>query len=237
MNSTAAAWGAFDLVRRPWMALRVRTHLAGTARALPEGRWLLVANHESFWDGFLLRDVQRSLGPGRSFHAVMLDRELGPRPWLRALGALGVTPGSLARSRALVASVETLPDDAVLAFFPQGRIRPGSPRPLDFQTGIAALCRRIAPVAVLPVGLRVVTGRTARAEAYVCVGEPVAATGRRLDTPGLEEAVTAQVDAVDDFLARYGEDAPEMWPGPDGFLEPARPEWFQTTSPTWASRN
>lgn len=221
------------------MALRIRVHMAGIPAELPPvGRLLLVANHVSFWDGFILRDVQRTIRPGASFHAVMLERELAPRPWLRALGGLGAEPGSIAAGRRLLRSLDELPPDAVLGFLPEGRIRPGSPRPLGFEAGIGAVRARLDPAVVLPVALRLAGGRTPRTEVYVNVGPAV-----RLDGPSsddarvMEDAVSAALDAIDAFLARHGEDAPDAWPGPAGRL--ALPPWgWLTHAPEpWLSRN
>ena len=238
MRSTAGAWALFDLVRRPWMALRVRVRLTGVRPSLPGGPLLLVANHESFWDGFIVRDVQRALRPGASFHALMLNRELAPRPWLRLLGGIGVTPGSVAAGRRMLRAVEALPGDAVLGYFPQGRIRPTSPRPLGFHVGAAKVCERSMPTTVVPVGIRLVQGRTPRTEAYVSVGPPVEASGGSwVSAAAMEDAVTAEVDAIDAFLAEYGEDAPEAWPAPGGRLERAVPSWLSDPVSNWTSRN
>lgn len=239
MRSTAAAWRLFDLVRRPWMALRLRIHLTGLPSALPpRGRILLVSNHESFWDGFILRDVQRALRPRGSFHAVMLERELIPRPWLRALGGLGAAPGSLAAGRRLLRSIGALPADAVLGFLPQGHIRPGSPRPLGFQAGVGTVRAHFCPVAVLPVALRVVGGRTPRSEAYVTVGPPLRPRGRPdHEAHVLEEAVGTGLDAIDAFLDRHGEDAPEAWPDRESRLDPPPPDWLTHGPEPWLSRN
>ncbi len=220
------------------MALHLRVHMTGGRTALPAGRVLLLSNHETFWDGFLMRDVQRLLWPERSFHAVMLQRELSPRPWLRPLGAIGAQPGSVGGGRHLVRALDGLPSDAVLAFFPQGRIHPGSPRPLAFKPGVEVVRRRFEPVATIPVGIRLTGGRTPRADAYVSIGPPIAPhPGRRPRGTVLEAAVTAQIYNIEAFLARHGEDAPDAWPGPGGELDaaPSPPHWLQTVP--WTARN
>jgi len=217
LRSSRAVWWAFDGVFRPWMARHVRVHVAGRAGILePDFPLLVVANHESFWDGFLLREVQRRLRPRARFHAVMLERELRARPFLRLLGALGVAPGSVASTRRLLRTVERLRREdptGVLAYFPQGEIHPGAVRPLGFRRGVGRVADALAPVTVLPVGIRVLPGRTHRQEAYVSVGEALAVPSPgTLSTRLLEGAVAEELAAIRSFTAAWGERAPERWP-------------------------
>lgn len=241
--SSETARRAFDLVFRRWMRRHVRVHVAGAVGPLPHGTPLLLcANHESWWDGFVLREVQRMLRPEGSFHAVMLDAELSRRPFLRPLGALGVTPGSIASVRRLLHTLTALAHrrpDAVIAYFPQGRIRPGSPQPLDFRRGVGAAAEALSPCLVLPVGIRVVPGRTHRMDALVSVGEPVEVPRGRAPSPALlERAVVEELDALGAFLARHGEDAPDRWPGLHGRLPRAADgPWAVHTMERWISRN
>lgn len=241
--SSASAWRAFDLVLRPWMRRHVRVHVAGAVPAIPpDVPLLLCANHESWWDGFLLREVQRRLRPGAGFHAVMLDAELSRRPFLRPLGALGVTPGSTASVRRLFHTLTALAHrrpDAVVAYFPQGRIRPGSPLPLDFRRGVGAAAEALSPCRIVPVGIRVVPGRTHRMDALLSVGEPLAVPrGRRPSPAVVERAVEEELEAISAFLARHEERAAERWPGPHGRLpRPAEGPWAVQAMERWISRN
>lgn len=218
------------------MGWHLRVHLTGV-RSLPPGPVVLVANHESFWDGFLGRRVQQAIRPEGSYHAVMLERELARRPFLRRLGAIGIVPGSVSSVRSLLATVLTLPESAVLAYFPQGVIRPGSPLPLGFRPGLDRLLSAMAPATVVPMGLRVVGGRTRRSEAYLSLGPPLRAHPGDVPPMGtMEDAVATQVEAVDAFLAQHGEAAPERWPQPTAHLSvegPVGPGAFNT----WISRN
>lgn len=243
LRSSRLAWRAFDAVFGPWMERRVRVHLAAAAHLVePAFPLVLVANHESWWDGFLLRKVQRALRPEARFHAAMLERELAPRPFLRLLGGLGMEPGSVSASRRFLRSLRALRRDdpsAVLAYFPQGVIRPGSPSPLGFRPGVVRVAETLAPATVVPVGILLLPGRTPRTEAYVSVGTPLA-----VPSPGtltlreLERAVASEVGAIRSFMRRHGEDAPERWPAPG---EPL-PRTLSPPSPledvgAWISRN
>jgi 1-acyl-sn-glycerol-3-phosphate acyltransferase len=62
----ALAWKLFNLGFGPRMKLGVRaTRIAGIPEELPADRpILLVSNHVSWWDGFILRGVQQVIRPG-----------------------------------------------------------------------------------------------------------------------------------------------------------------------------
>ncbi|MFP4624931.1 MAG: hypothetical protein ACLFRX_12175, partial [Gemmatimonadota bacterium] len=73
-------WAGFELVFRPWMRRRLDgihvRGLEGAAWIPGELPVLLLANHVSWWDGFLLREVHRSLRPDAPLHVVMSEAEL-----------------------------------------------------------------------------------------------------------------------------------------------------------------
>ncbi len=242
-TSSRLAWRVFDLLLRPWMAATLRVHVAGVSLRPPPGHpVVLCANHVSFWDGFLLREVQRRFLPWRPFHAVMLERELALRPWLRILGATGVTPGSVSDTRHMLRTLTALgrsSEGAVLAYFPQGCIRPGSPSPLGFRRGVAAVARVLAPAVVVPVGLQILPGRAARMDAFVSLGEPLAVPGREPVTADLvEAAVGEELAAIRAFVAHHGEDAADRWP-PSLQRLPRSSDvsWISHDVASWTSRN
>jgi len=223
LRSSRLAWTLFDGVFRHWMDGRVRVHIAGRPGDLePAFPLVLVANHESFWDGFVLRRVQRLLRPDARFHAVMLQRELAPRPFLRLLGGLGVEPGSVASVRTLLRTMERLRREdptGVLAYFPQGEIRPGAAGTLRFHGGVARVAGALAPATVVPVGIRVLPGTTPRQEIYVSIGEPMAVPAPgTLSVPLLEAAVDEELQAIESFVRVHGERAPRRWPSFPGRL-------------------
>ncbi len=225
------------------MGRRVRVHITGLRPLSDESRpLLLVANHESFWDGFLLREVQRRLRPAAPFRTVMLASELRRHRWLGLLGAMGIAPGSLASTRALLRRLAALSDarpSSVIAFFPQGRIRPDDPRPLGFRKGIRAVASALAPATLVPVGLRVLPGKTARVEAFLSLGIPVGVTsGEPVSVATAEACVAAELDAIRRFVSEHGEDAADRWPSVHSSL-PRAPRRAQpsTRHRSWISRN
>lgn len=214
-----AAVAAFELFFRPWMRRRVRAVLvAGVPRDLPPDRPVLfVPNHVSWWDGFVMREVQRVLRPGAPLFHLMSERELRRVPYFRRMGVVGIdaaSPSSVAR--ALRSLEERLAGrrDGCVVLFPQGRIWPSFRRPLGFERGVELFARRLAPL-VLPVGLHLEPLNAAAPTVFVSVGEPVEGG---VDAADLEARVEAEVDAVLAFLSAHGEEAPRAWPGPHGRL-------------------
>ena len=226
----AARWSplavsGFELVFRPWMRRRLRAlHLTGLPESIPRDRPIvLAANHTSWWDGFVLREVQRALRPAARLYTVMRGDELRRFRVFGWMGALDVGPGSpralLAALRFLRAERERDPSLAV-AIFPQGRLWPASRRPLGFARGVATLSRLLAPATVLPVAIEYETFASPAPSAFGSVGTPIECRAT-LDLAALEGAVTRELEAIDAFLGAHGERAPLAWPGPAGRLPAA----------------
>lgn len=206
------AVAAFELFFRPWMRRRVHAvRIAFAQPSPPPGRpLLLAANHVSWWDGFVLREVQRALRPRAPMYTVMSARELARFPYFRRMGVVGVdgsSPASVAAAvRWLRGEVRANPD-AVIVFFPQGRIWPSHRRPLGFQRGVEVFARRLGAL-VLPVGLHAEPLASPSPAFFVSAGQPVESPS----ADELELGVEAELDAILRFLAEHGEDALAAWP-------------------------
>lgn len=215
-----AAFRAFDSFFQPWRARRLRTAPpVGLPSDLPADRPLvMVANHTSWWDGFLLRDVHRTLRPGAPMYTLMAARELEDRPFFRLLGAVAVHEGSAAGTLHLLRCLRrwtTERPDASIIVFPQGRIGPSGRRPPGFRRGVEFVIRAVAPCRVLPVALHVEALNHAAPTAFI-VGAPVidvaAGLEARASLPALEAAVTGRLDALAALLNEHGEDAVHRLP-------------------------
>lgn len=210
------AFRAFDAAFLPWMRRRIAgIHIAGLPVAHSADRPLiLVSNHVSWWDGFLLRQVQWLLRPGAPLHTIMLEHELQRRPLLRMLGAVGIdpqNPGSVARAlRLLGERLERRPDSVVL-FFPQGKIWPSHRRPLGFKRGIELFARHLPQADILPIGIHLEPLAAPAPHAFISAAEVV--SGRPANAGLLEAEVERELDSIFDLLADYGEDTPARWPG------------------------
>lgn len=203
---------AFELAFRPWMRLRIAAvRVAHVPGSLPADRpVLLAANHVSWWDGFILRHLQRLIRPDAPLYSVMTRRELRRFPILGRMGAVGIDPAgpaSVARTvQELRHRIAERPD-AVIAYFPQGEIGPSFRRPLGFRRGVELFARRLDAV-VVPVGLHVEPLANPAPTVFVSAGDPLLAAP---SATALEALVEGQLDAIHAFLSEHGERASEEW--------------------------
>lgn len=175
---------------------------------------LLVPNHASWWDGFVLREVQRRLRPGAPLFTVMTDRELRRHPWLRWLGCVGIDTGrrgSVLRAFRRLRAARRQQPRSVFLMFPQGAIWPSGRRPLGFERGVTVLASLLAPISILPVAIHIEPLNRARPTAFVALGRPVEVAAGRPDLGEIERAVTAGLDQIRTFLEEHGEGAVDRW--------------------------
>ena len=189
--------------------------IAGLPVALDERNpVLLIANHASWWDGFVLRDVQRALRPGGRLFTLMTTRELRRHPYLRWMGCVGMEPG---RRASVLAAFRRLRQErrrdpsGVFALFPQGAIWPAGRRPLGFERGVSVLASRLAPVTLLPIGIHLESLNRAAPTAFVSLADPIAHGHGQPGVRGIEAAVEAELDRIRRFLEAHGEAAPRLW--------------------------
>lgn len=210
-----ASLRAFEFFFRPWMRRRLHgEYFAGLpSKSLGNRAMLLVANHVSWWDGFILRELHRMMRPRAPLYTVMAEEQLRRVPYFRRLGVLGINrgePASILRAlRELDRHLQDHPG-ALVVFFPQGRIWPSHRRPLGFERGVELLLRRL-PLVALPIGLHAEPLTHVSPSFFVSVGEPIEGRPTAVE---LERQVEVQLDAIQAFLAEHGEDAPRRWPSP-----------------------
>lgn len=216
-RSNRAAWSGFDAAFRPWMSGRMRVCMTGLPRDLPpRGPVVLASNHVSWWDGFLLRAVQREIRPRSPLYTIALERELSRHPILRLIGGVGITPSSPAsilRAIRSVASKFLDSPDLVLGYFPQGCITPSFRRPLAFTRGIDLFLSRLTGATVLPVAIHIEPLTTVAPTAFVSIGAPRRTGDCAVDSTTLEDDVTRLLDLSLASLALHGENATATWPG------------------------
>jgi len=232
---SSAAWRSFEWVFQPWLrrqlaGIEIRD-VGGGGRSVPEIRSdypvILVANHTSWFDGFLLREVHRRIRPGAPLRSVMLDRELRRNPVLRWIGGTGFDPGHPQTLRSAIRALAGLRSEGVVvSYFPQGHIFPASRRPLGFRPGIDLLARQMAPVHVVPVALHLEMANRVRPTAWIVQGQaltldcPEVGTGplvAKVEPPlhlVLEGRVTQLLDHLFAHLHTHGEGAHQApWSG------------------------
>lgn len=204
----------FEFWFLPWMRTRVRTiHMAGLRRLDEDRPLVMIANHVSWWDGFIVRAVQREVRPHSPFSVIMDRDQYDRRRLFGWIGGVPIEPGSASSTMASIAELRrraTARPDLTVSFFPQGRIWPSTRRPLGFGRGVELFTRRLR-ADVLPIGIHLEPLNRVSPSCFVSVGgvlpdhAPVAE---------IERAVTGEVDAILEHVALYGEEAERHWPDP-----------------------
>jgi len=176
---------------------------------LPDDRPLLVvANHTSWWDGFLIHELVRRVRPSASLYTIMLEKELEKAPFLRWTGCIGIEPGDPATLRKALTTVRTLArkdPGTVVQFFPQGAIGPSRARPLGFKNGYRVVARALGNAMVLPVGIHLEMLNKRKPTAFVICASPIASGDPTPTADQLEAKVGAVLDEVNQHLDRWGE--------------------------------
>jgi 1-acyl-sn-glycerol-3-phosphate acyltransferase len=179
--------GLRELLRRAY-----RIDVVGAERVPASGAAILVANHESIWDPFVL-----GVATEREIHYMAKAELFRTRPLaeaLRSLNAFPVERGGGDRA-AISEAARLLEGGALLGIFPQGTSKPE--RQIGWHRGAARLALATgAPV--VPVRLTGTRPLPWPTRIRIVVGEPIAveperptiATARAL-TERLEQAVTA----------------------------------------------
>lgn len=186
---------------------------------------VVVANHMSWWDGFLIYMVRRHMRVTTPIYTIMLEDELKKHRWMRFIGCVGIRRGNpkstLATFRAIAEACARTPGSWVLVF-PQGRIRASWNRPLGFDRGIERLCTLLGEYVVLPVALHIEPLARRRPSAFILA----TLHDRRCSTEAIEHArasdlqrlVTQRLDWLQDCIRRFGEDIAVRWPSIEPLL-------------------
>lgn len=216
-----AAVYAFELVSRPLVRSRLNVLISAPTELPDDLPILFAANHVSWWDGFLLRELHRRLRPDSPFYTVMLASELAKRPYFGLFGCLPIDPDSLPSIRSTFGQLGRLlhryPRGAI-AYFPQGRIWPSTRRPLGFHRGINLLARRLPPTVVVPVGIHIEPLNNLRPTAFLVCGEPFLVEDSQPVDRASEEAVTELLDDLQERLREDGERVLTSWRDRDARL-------------------
>ncbi|GAA4004722.1 1-acyl-sn-glycerol-3-phosphate acyltransferase [Deinococcus rubellus] len=170
----------FEWTLRTTIRRQIRNGLRGVwvRGGLPAGAAVLAPSHQSWWDGYALREVAWQLG--QPFGVLMSERQLTTFPFLRLIGAIG--------AHELRPALRLLQAGSWVVVFPEGRIEtPGKVRRV--QAGAAWLAGA-SGAALIPVALRVVLRGQPRPEAYMRFGQAVSG-------PDLPEALQAELELLD----------------------------------------
>ncbi|MDQ3458891.1 MAG: 1-acyl-sn-glycerol-3-phosphate acyltransferase [Deinococcota bacterium] len=164
---------------------------------LPQGAFVLAANHHAWWDGYLAWLLLSC--EGRRVALVMDDVQLGRFSFFRHRGAIGRSEPREALRR--------LTQGDVLVIYPEGALRPpGPPGPLHEG---AAFFARQAALPLVPMGARVVVRGAEKPEAYLNVGAALApGDSRAALTAALAAALGSLLEEIDGLVARHDPETP-----------------------------
>lgn len=172
--------------RAPWATPVLKYSIRRSLRAglggvwvrggLPSGGAVLAASHQSWWDGYVMREL--AWWAGADFRVLMAARQLRRFPFLRRMGVLEAgRVREAVRGAREGAWVVAFPEGAVQAARGLGELRPG-----------AAWIAHAAGVPLIPVALRVVLRGGQWPEAYLRVGTA---------TTDLAEALAHELSLLD----------------------------------------
>ncbi len=150
---------------------------------LPSDGVVWAANHHSWWDGFVAFAVLRE--QHRPAALLMDGDNLSAFRFLHSVGVI-----SAQRPRQ---ALQVLREGRVLVIFPEGELRP--PGPVHPVARGAAWLGRIAPAAVVPVAVRVISRGHQYPEALVDISAQVAPAD-------LRSALAQRLGELDAALAR-----------------------------------
>ncbi len=97
---------------------------------------LLIANHCSWWDGFILRHINRIYFK-KKFHAMVLEETMQKVKFFKYLGGFSVKPGSKNVLQSLTYAAELLNDPQnMVVIFPQGKLYSNFVDEVVFEKGL-----------------------------------------------------------------------------------------------------
>jgi 1-acyl-sn-glycerol-3-phosphate acyltransferase len=181
------------LLRRSFRGVWVREDAT-----VPDGGFIAVANHTSWWDGFLPYAAQRAIAPTVPFFVMMTEEQLRRYWFFRYGGAFSIDAGS---PRDCVRSIDFAARSASggggVWIYPQGRLENGDPE--RFYPGYLHAARAAGkPVVACAVRLAFVEAQ--RPDAFVEFAAPIDPCDRDAGSTVLA-AVRASLQRIDRDLA------------------------------------
>ncbi|MGQ1891419.1 lysophospholipid acyltransferase family protein [Thermophagus sp. OGC60D27] len=126
----------FQLYVRVLMRLHFRrVEMEGDLTLHSKSPLLIVSNHFSWWDGFIILYLNQKWW-NKKFHVMMLEEQLINRKFLSRIGAFSIKRHHPSSIRSVRYALDILRDpNNLLLIYPQGDIHSLHQRPLKFQAG------------------------------------------------------------------------------------------------------
>ncbi len=192
---TVFVWYVRGLIARNFAGVLLRE-----GSAFPRsGGYVAVANHHSWWDGFIPYYVHHTARAPQPFALMMSDPELQRFPYFRFGGVFSVDAASPRTARDAIMYAGSLArDGAAVWIFPDGILRPPS-TPLRFTSGFVHAARD-ARAPIVPVAMRFVMLERERPDVFIAVGDAIAPEPRDAQKRS-QSAVEALLTAIDADIA------------------------------------
>lgn len=124
-------WFSRGMLKFHFRDFHIHHSLADSGEAIT-----LIGNHFSWWDGFILAEVNHRIWD-RRFHVMMLEEELRKRMFLNRVGAFSIKQEDRSMIESLEYASSLLSDsENLVLLFPQGEIQSKYIRPFAFQQGV-----------------------------------------------------------------------------------------------------
>lgn len=170
----------------------------------PRQPLVVYLNHPSWWDPLVGLHLALTLLPGRRHHSPMDAEQLERYGFFRRLGFFPVERGSAAGARRFLATAEALLAEprTVLWITPQGRFADPRERPVELESGLARLARRMGHGQLVPLALEYPFWEERFPEALAGFGRPLAAADLAgLPAPEVGRRLAAALETAQDQLA------------------------------------
>lgn len=129
-----------------YLQIRIRihfksVHIRGELEVL-DAPLLVIANHFSFWDGFLVQYLNRKK-IHKKFYFMMLEEQLKKRMFLNKCGGFSINNNPKEMIESINHAAALLKDqNNMVLIFPQGRIETKYRFPFHFEKGLEAILKR-----------------------------------------------------------------------------------------------
>jgi len=136
---------------------------------------ILLANHLSWWDGFLIIFLAEKLMPKRELNIAMLQSEWAKRKWMSYIGAVPIDPSSPAQLLSFFKKLTKRKSDLppiCLAYFFEGRMASPAENAPPPKRGAELIIQKLSPVIVLPVSIVMDYRFNSKTSAFVNVASP-----------------------------------------------------------------
>jgi 1-acyl-sn-glycerol-3-phosphate acyltransferase len=156
--------GWADKILNIYLTRLIRSHfhsitLLGTHPPLDKDKpVLLIPNHSSWWDGFIIYKINKILWQRRLF-IMMLEAQLSKNRFFARVGAYSIEPG---RPKSVINSLRYTvkrlhsPLNPVVCMFPQGEMVPAHVRPVQFRRGTDWIQSQLQqPIQILLLGIKI----------------------------------------------------------------------------------